>query len=66
MWSSWMPKKQLHLNADFVINCLRGEAQVGESFCDLELGNDLRAQPDGNPLSNPQSRRVSVEVFTNV
>ena len=55
-----MPKRQLPLQADLIINRLQWEAIVDrqrEAFDD-----DAPHVPSTDPLSNPQSRRTPIHV----
>ena len=53
-----MPKRQLPLQADLIINRLRWEAMV-DAF---DVDDDAPHVPSTDPLSNPQSRRKPIHV----
>ena len=53
-----MPKRSLPIYAELVISELQREAVFEKQFID----DDCPSPPQGCPLSNPQSRRIPVEV----
>ena len=57
-----VPKRQLPLQADLIINRLRWEAMVDRQREAFDVDNDAPHVPSTNPMSNPQSRRTSVHV----
>ncbi len=57
-----MPKRQLPLQADLIINRLRWEG-VGERQCAVfNNDDDVPHRPQCDPLSNPQRRRIATHV----
>ena len=57
-----MPKRQLPLQADLVINHLRWEAMVERQRSAFDNDDDA-SRHDFCPTSNPQSRRKAVQVY---
>ena len=57
-----MPKRQLPLQADLIINRLRWEAMVDRQRNAFDVDDDAPHVPSTDPLSNPQSRRTAVHV----
>ena len=57
-----MPKRQLPLQADLIINRLRWEAMVDRQRYTFDVDDDSPHVPSTDPLSNPQSRRTAVHV----
>ena len=57
-----MPKRQLPLQADLIINLLRWEAMVDRQRDAFDVDDDAPHVPSTDPLSNPQSRRTEVHV----
>ena len=57
-----MPKRQLPIQADLIINRLRWEAMVDRQLDAFDVDDDAPHVPSQDPLSNPQSRRKAVQV----
>ena len=57
-----MPKRQLTLQADLIINHLRWEAMVDRQLDAFDVDDDAPHVPSVDPMSNPQSRRKPVHV----
>ena len=57
-----MPKRQLPIQADLIINRLRWEAMVDRQLDAFDVDDDAPHVPSTGPLSNPQSRRTPVHV----
>ena len=57
-----MPKRQLPIQADLIINRLRMEGIVERQLAALEVDDDAPCVPSADPMSNPQSRRTLVHV----
>ena len=57
-----MPKRQLPIEADLIINRLRREAMVERQREAFDVDDDAPHVPSTNPLSNPQSRCTPVHV----
>ena len=57
-----MPKRQLPIEADLIINHLRCEAMVERQREAFDVDDDAPHVPSTDPLSNPQSRRTPVHV----
>ena len=57
-----MPKRQLPLQADLIINRLRWEAMVERQHAAFDNDDDVSNAPSYDPLANPQSRRTPVHV----
>ena len=57
-----VPKRQLPIQADLIINRLRWEAMVDRQREAFDVDNDAPHVPSTNPMSNPQSRRTPVHV----
>ena len=57
-----MPKRQLLLRADLIINRLRWEAMVDRQLGAFDVDDDAPYVPLTDPLSNPQSRCKSVHI----
>ena len=57
-----MPKRQLPIEADLIINHLRCEAMVERQREAFDVDDDAPHVPSADPLSNPQSRRLPVHV----
>ena len=58
-----MPKRQLPLQTDLIINRLRWEAMVDQQLDVFDVDDDSPHVPSTDPLSNPQSRRTAVHVY---
>ena len=57
-----MPKRQLPIQADLIINRLRWEAMVDRQSDAFDVDDDAPHVPSTDPMSNPQSRRTPVHV----
>ena len=57
-----MPKRQLSIQADLIINRLRWEAMVDRQLDAFDVDDDAPHVPSVDPMSNPQSRRTLVHV----
>ena len=57
-----MPKRQLPILADLIINCLRMEASIERQRAVFEIDDDVPHVPSYDPLANPQSRRIATHV----
>ena len=57
-----MPKRQLPIQADLIINRLRWEAMVERQYAAFDNDDDVPNAPCYDPLANPQSRRTPVHV----
>ena len=57
-----MPKRQLPLQADLIINRLRWESVVERQRAVFDIDDDAPRMPSADPMSNPQSRRIAVHV----
>ena len=57
-----MPKRQLPLQADLIINRLRWEAMVDRQLDALDVDDDVTHVPSPDPMSNPQSRRTAIHI----
>ena len=57
-----MPKRQLPMQADLIINRLRMEASVERQRAVSEIDDDLPHVPSFDPLASPQSRRIPTHV----
>ena len=57
-----MPKRQLPIEAELIINHLRCEAMVERQREAFDVDDDVTHVPSPDPLSNPQSRRTPVHV----
>lgn len=57
-----MPKRQLPLQAELIINRLRWEAMVDRQLDAFDVDDDAPHVPSTDPLSNPQSLRMAVHV----
>ncbi|QNI51527.1 hypothetical protein SynRS9915_01819 [Synechococcus sp. RS9915] len=55
-----MPKRQLHIQADLIINRLRMEASIERQRAVFEIDDDLPHVPSYDPQASPQSRRISI------
>tara|TARA_B100000073_G_scaffold188801_1_gene156335 strand:- start:600 stop:767 length:168 start_codon:yes stop_codon:yes gene_type:complete len=53
-----MPKRSLPIFAELVLSKLQQEA----AFQKRSIDDDCPSVPQGCPLSNPQSRRIAIEV----
>ena len=58
-----MPKRQLPLQAELMINRLRWEGMTERQCAAIYNDDDLPHAPSADPLSNPQSRRTAVHVY---
>ena len=57
-----MPKCQLTVQADLIINRLCWEALVDRQRAAFDVDDDAPHVPSADPMSNPQSRRTPVHV----
>ena len=57
-----VPKRQLPIQADLIINRLRWEAMVDRQLDAFDVDDDAPHVPSADPMSNPQSRRKPVHV----
>ena len=57
-----MPKRQLPIQADLIINRLRWEEMVDRQLDAFDVDDDAPHVPSVDPMSNPQSRRTLVHV----
>ena len=57
-----MPKRQLPIQADLIINRLRMEASIERQRAVFEIDDDVPHAPSYDPLVNPKSRRTPVHV----
>ena len=57
-----MPKRQLPIEADLIINHLRCEAMVDRQREAFDVDDDAPHVPSTDPMSNPQSRCKTVQV----
>ena len=57
-----MPKRQLPIQADLIINRLRWEAMVDRQLDAFDVDDDALHVPSVDPMSNPQSHRKPVHV----
>ena len=57
-----VPKRQLPIQADLIINRLRWEAMVDRQLDAFDVDDDAPHVPSADPMSNPQRRRKPVHV----
>ena len=57
-----VPKRQLPIQADLIINRLRWEAMVERQRAVFKIDDDVPHVPSYDPLANPQSRRIAIHV----
>ena len=57
-----MPKRQLPIQADLIINRLRMEASIERQRAVFEIDDGVPHVPSYDPLENPQSRRIATHV----
>ena len=57
-----MPRRQLPLQADLLINRLRMEGLVERQRAAFHNDDDVPHVPSADPMSNPQSRRTPIHV----
>ena len=57
-----MPKRQLPLQADLIINRLRMEATAERQHAAFDNDDDVPHAPSFDPMSNSQSRRTAVHI----
>ena len=55
-----MPKRQLPIEADLIINRLRWEAMVDRQREAFDVDDDAPHVPSADPMSYPQSRNTPV------
>ena len=58
----FVPKRQLPVQADLIINRLRMEASIERQRAVFEIDDDLPHVPSYDPLASPQSRRLAIHV----
>ena len=57
-----VPKRQLPIQADLIINRLRMEASIERQRAVLKIDDDLPYVPSYDPLASHQSRRIATHV----
>ena len=57
-----VPKRQLPIQADLIINRLRWEAMIARQHAAFDNDDDVPYAASYDPLANPQSRRTPVHV----
>ena len=57
-----VPKRQLPIQADLIINRLQWEAMVERQHAVYEIDDDVPHVSSYDPLANPQSRRIATHV----
>ena len=57
-----MPKRQLPIQADLIINRLRWEAMVDRQLDAFDVDDDAPHVSSVDPMSDPQSRRKPLHV----
>ena len=57
-----MPKRQLPIEAELIINRLRLEANVEYQYAVIDTDVDAPYVPSFDPMSNSQSRRTATHV----
>ena len=57
-----MPKRQLPIQADLIINRLRMEASIERQRAVFEIDDDVPHVPSYDPLANPQSLSIATHV----
>ena len=57
-----VPKRQLPIQADLIINRLGMEASIERQRAVFEIDDDVPHVPSYDPLANPQSRRIATHV----
>ena len=57
-----MPKCQLTIHPDLIINRLRMEASIERQRAFFEIDDDMPHVPSYDPLASPQSRRIAAHV----
>ena len=57
-----VPKRQLPIQADLIINRLRLEASIERQRAVFEIDDDVPHVPSYDPLASPQSRRLAIHV----
>ena len=57
-----VPKLQLPIQADLIINRLRWETMIVRQYAAFDNEDDVPYAPSYDPLANPQSRRKTVHV----
>ena len=57
-----VPKRQLPIQADLIINRLRWEAMIERQHAAFDNDDDVPHAPSYDPLANPHSRRTPVHV----
>jgi len=57
-----VPKRQLPIQADLIINRLGMEASIERQRAVFEIDDNAPHLPSYDPLANPQSRRLATHV----
>ena len=57
-----MPKRQLPIEAELIINRLRLEANVDHQYAVIDTDDDAPSMPSFDSMSNPQSLRIATHV----
>ena len=57
-----MPKHQLPIEAELIINRLHLEANVDYQYAVIDTDDEAPCVPSFDPMSNPQSRRTATHV----
>ena len=57
-----VPKRQLPIQADLIINHLGMEASIERQRAVFEINDNAPHVPSYDPLANPQSRRLATHV----
>ena len=57
-----VPKRQLPIQADLIIDRLRLEASIERQRAVFEIDDDVPHVPSYDPLASPQSRRIATHV----
>ena len=57
-----VPKRQLPIQADLIINRLHLEASIERQRAVFEIDDNVPYVPSYDPLANPQSRRIATHI----
>ena len=57
-----MPKCQLPIEAELIINRLRSAANVENQYAVMDTDGDAPCVLSFDPMSNPQSRRIATHI----
>ena len=57
-----VPKRQLPIQADLIINRLRLEASIERQRAVFEINDNAPHVPSYDPLANPQSHRLATHI----